>query len=334
MGLFISIGVFALPDTLQIQTDKESSIVIGTDYASNTNTFGHFNNFVKQPLLSPYVSYYGKRGLLVSGLANFVGNSDSTNTKTSSEFDFQLGYRWNITDHFSIVPSLTHFFYSANSNSLKSEFTDYFQVDLNAEVKWWYTSVSTGYIIGNSNQLIIIPQTGVYIQFDHILSKNNSLTFQPSVSCDFNNQDYYNSYYSKKYLFLKPYTNRSSAGTIREFLTDYSNGFKDFNKLTSALLKEYFNRFFQNHPYYLENMKKLPQNEELMNLIEQTSNDKKFTITSLGLTLPVYYYIGNLVFNFTFSAFKPINQPDYLDSDWVTYSSLGVSYMFGLKNRP
>ena len=332
LGLFISMGIFALPDTLQILIDKESSIVIGTDYAGNTNTFGHFNNFVAQPLVSPYVSYFGKKGLFVSGLVNFVGNSDSTNTKTSSELDFQLGYRWNITDHFSIVPSFTHFFYSANSNSFKSGFTDYVQVDMNAELKWWYTTVSTGYIVGNNNQLIIIPQTGVNIQFDHILGKSNSLTIQPSVSCDFNNQDYYSSYYSKKYLFLKPYTNRISFGTMGEFLTDYENGFNDFNKLTSTILKEYFKRFFENHPHYLEKMKKVPKNEKLSNLITQTSNDKKFTITSVGLSIPVYYNIGNLVFNFTFSAFKPINQPDYLDSNWITYSSFGIGYTFGFKS--
>lgn len=334
LGLFISMGVFAVSDTLKIHTidltDKTSSLVFGSDYASNTNTFGHFNNFVTQPLFSPYASYYGKKGLIVSGLVNFVGNSDSTNTKTTSELDLQLGYRWDITDHFSIVPSVTHFFYSSNSTSIKSGFSDYLQLDLNAELKWWYATVSTGYIFGNNNQLIIIPQTGVNIQFEHFLGKKNSLTFQPSVSSDFSNQDYFNLYYSKKYLFLKPYINRNPTGTISDFLTDYANDFKESNKLPAEVLKAYFNKFFTNHPRYLAKMKKLPQNAVLDNLTK-ISNESKFTLTSIGFTLPVYYYIGNLAFNFTISTYKPINQPDYLDSNWVTYSSFGVSYTFGIK---
>ncbi len=327
LGLFISIGLYALPDTLQIQTSNESSFIIGSDYASNTNTFGHFNSLVKQPLFSPYASYFGKKGLLVSALVNFVGNSDSTNTKTSSELDLQLGYRWNITDHFSIVPSLTHFFYSSNSTSIKSGFTDYFQVDMNAELKWWYATISTGYIFGSNNQFIVIPQTGVNIQFEHFLGKNNSLVFQPSVSCDFTNQDYYNLYNSKKYLFLKPYITRKPTATLQDFLTDYENGFNDFNKVSAIELTAYFNKFFTNHPNYLEKMKKLPKNE-VLNGLTTLSNETKFTLTSIGLTLPISYYIGNVTLNFTISAYKPINQPVYMDTNWVTYSTFGVSYTF------
>jgi hypothetical protein len=325
-GLFISIGIYALPDTLQIHTDKKSTLEIGSDYAGNTNTFGHFNNFVTQPLFSPFISYFGKRGLFASGLIDFIGNSDSTNTKTTSELDLQVGYRWDISDHFSIVPSVTHFFYSPNSNSFKSGFTDYLQVDFGAEFNWWYATVSTGYIMGNSNQFIAIPQTGVSIQFDHFLGKNNSLSVQPSVSLDFNNQDYFNQYYRKKYLFLKPYYTKNPDATVGEFITDYTNGLTDFNKLTRL----YFNRFFTNHPRFLEKMKNLPQ-DELLKKLTDIGKETKFTLTSIGLTLPIYYSMGNLTLNFTFSAYKPMNQPDYLDSNWITYSSFGVSYSFGFK---
>jgi hypothetical protein len=323
--VFFSMGLFAQTEQLPDQAGKESTIVVGSDYATNTNTFGHFNNFATQPLFSPSATYFGKNGLFFSGLMNFIGNSDSTNTKTSYETDLQLGYRLDISKHFSLTPSITHFFYSKNSNSFKSEFTDYLQMDMNAEFKWWYATVSTGYILGKSNQFILMPQTGVNIQFDHFLGKNHSLALQPSVSFDFSNQSYFNLYYRKGYVFLKPYLAKKPDATIEQFLTDYSSGLVDFNKLT----KLYFNRFFTNHPRMIARMKKLPQNDQLKLLIDP-GNETKFTLTSVGLTLPVNYYIGNLILSFTFSAYKPINQPVYLDSEWVTYSSFGLSYSFGL----
>ncbi len=326
LGLFIiSIGIYALPDTLKISSDTESSITVGADYASNSSTFGHLNSFVKQPIFSPYVSYFGKKGLFGSSIFNFVGNSDSTNTKTTSEIDLQLGYQWNISEQFSISPSFTHFVYSSHSTSFKSGITDYLQLDFYTELKWWFASVSAGYIFGDSNEPLILPQTGANIEIEHFLGKNNTLAFQPSVSINVGSQKYFNIYYSDKYLFLKPYTNNNPNATVGDFLNDYDKGFTNFDKKT----KTYFNLVLANHPRYLERLQQLPQNEQLTSLTEISDSNNKFTITSVALTLPIYYYVGNIAFNFTFSAYKPVNQSKYLNTNWVTYISAGLSCTFG-----
>jgi hypothetical protein len=56
--------------------------------------------------------------------------------------------------------------------------------------------------------------------------------------------------------------------------------------------------------------------------------EQRFVPTSLGLNLPITYMAGPISFNFTISAYKPLNQPYFIDSNWTWMYDAGISYTF------
>ncbi len=49
---------------------------------------------------------------------------------------------------------------------------------------------------------------------------------------------------------------------------------------------------------------------------------EEFEFSSIGLRLPVDYEESNFMINISVSAFKPINQPSYIDNPWVYNTSI------------
>jgi hypothetical protein len=296
-----------------------TSVIIGSEYSTNTNTFGRFDNFSTQPSLSPYVSYLSKYGFDLEGIGYVIGNSDASGTETTSELDLQAGYNWELGSVFSIAPSYTHFFYSSNSSTLKKSYDDNLQLSLNSDVKWWSNSISGKYLWGDYDEINLTAQTGINITVNNFLRRNNSLIIGPLIEINFSDINYYR-YISGNYKFLRAYSTVYPDATMNDLLAELKTS-------TKPVVRKLLDRM-TTYPYLRRRLNKLAANGDLV-ISDLFSNKKDFKISNLGLTLPVYYYFGNFTLTGTFAAYKPFNQPAIFGKDWIAYFGVGLSYTFG-----
>ncbi len=109
--------------------DDLSTIMISFDYSSNTNTFGNFNQFIRQPSYSPSINFFSKINLDIGLTRYSVANSDDSLTSSTYELDMNIGYNiYLFKDKVLLYPGYSRFFYSKNSGSLKSMFSDNIQL--------------------------------------------------------------------------------------------------------------------------------------------------------------------------------------------------------------
>jgi hypothetical protein len=303
-------------DTTITGNSNISSIIGGFDYTSNYNTFGSVNQATSQPTYSPSISFLGKKGLILSGTYDIIGNSDSTETGTTSEFDLQAGYQWNLTQFLMITPAYTHFFYSNNANTYKSIYSDYANIDISLQTKWLISSVNAGYAWGKKNDLVLSGQAGFNFQIDDFLFHNTSLTFQPTININAANQQFYNQYNYKNYWYLYNYAQNNPEATVADLKEELIN----HPVLAKALIN-----YFKKRPKQYDKFRKLNSDIVISDLFSEKT---KFNFNSWGFRLPLTYSVGNLLFSVGFEAFKPMNQPSYLSSEWYTYVDLGICYSF------
>jgi len=303
-------------DSTDIEDEKVTSLVISTDYSTNTNTFGRFDNVVTQPSFSPGVNYFSKWGFNVGAIGYFVANSDSTGSKTTSELDLQASYVWNISSVINISSSYSHFFYSNNSSTLKRSYDDYVQISINGNKKWWNGSISSKYLWGVFDELMLTGQTSLTIKIDHVLGRKNSLELQPTVEVNMSNINYFR-YISGNYKFLSNYASMYPDATFNDLIADLKTS-------TRPLIRR-LNRRIAANPNLQKRLNKISTDGNLV-ISDLFSAKKEMKFSSLGLTLPLYYYIGDFILNASFSAYKPYNQPKIIGNDWIMYFGAGISY--------
>lgn len=294
--LFISITLNCFS-----QEENFTSLDLSFDYFSNTNTFGQFNQMTKQPSYSPSLSYFHKSGFNAAIISNMVGNSDTTLENTTYEFDFMLGYYYTFANYFTIFPSYIHYFYPNETSTLLSSFTDNFSIDFSADYKNVYAGASFNYLIGNSNEWFITSYLSYTFDFENIVTKNDYLMFQPELNSNFGNQTYYSNYILDRLQSDEDY--RTELLSDRTILHDF------------RILREQY-------PDATE--------FELFSLLfaQYTEQNDEFNLSSIGLSFPVAYMIGNFTINASFSTYFLMNKPKYVDEDYQTYFSIGLSYSF------
>lgn len=311
-----SFAVYTPKDSIDGNDEKITSLIIGADYSTNTNTFGRFDDISAQPSYSPYISFYHKWGFNLGAAGYFIGNSDSSGSKTTSELDLQASYTWKLNSLISINPSYNHFFYSKNSTVLKRSYNDYAQLAIVGSKKWWSGSVSAKYLWGDYDEMMLTAQTDAIIKINHVFGRDNTLVLQPTIEVNMSDINYYR-YISGKFKFLRAYADLFPDDTFADLLVR-------LQKSSRPLVSRLAERIAAN-PYLQKRLNKLATDESLV-ISDLFSNKKELKFSSLGLTLPVYYYWGDFIFNVSFTAYKPYNQPKIFGNDWVTFVSAGISY--------
>jgi hypothetical protein len=311
LSIFIQLNVFCreVPDsssqtinnhlffnrTISLKENEKipdfSSLIFSFDYSTNTNTFGNFNNEIKQPYYSPSVSYFSKYGFDLSILPSFIKNSDATLSESTSELDLMAGYNFQPLKNLSIYPGYTHIFYSENSYSLKSVISDIAQLDLSYQLKWYNASLSSSYLMGEKNTFYFSVQNSFSIDFERVPGKNALLSLQPGIDLNISDKNYYNDI----------------------LISDYLN-----SPVINYLVQRWLNRF----PNLTEEQIK----DRLYNLENPDAFNVQYALTSVSLILPIYYMIGDFSFNLTFYTSIPVYQSDFLSSDVQFYLNAGISY--------
>ena len=295
--------------------DKFSSVIFGMDFVSNYSLNGRVSMFGNQPRLNTTASYYHKWGFDVSAIYSNVWKSDETETKSTQELAISLGYNYDFTEWLNGGVTYDRFIYSKNSYSIRSLYKNLYAIGLFSEVDWWISDVMAGKYTGRSEESFVVMETGITLDFDNVLKKDNMLSIQPMISAYMGDINYYNISAYTDYYFLYNYANTFPDMTVREFKYRMQNPqtYRDRN-LSSRI---------QDKPLRIKKINELPTSVVLWDLFEE---HETFDFNNIGFMIPVYYYWGDFVINFTYSAYKPINQPSYVDADWNSYSNIGVSY--------
>lgn len=297
-GLFFLTEAFSQTSTRkEHDQDNYNALMFSFDFASNTNVLGNFNAETRQPSISPSVIFFSKWGFDLSAIGNFIDNSDDSLQHFSSELDLMLGYTYKPHKNITIYPTYAHYFYSENSNALKSLFSDDIRADIDYNYKFFDLGISAGYYIGKMNAFYASAHNYYRINFMKFLSRNGLLSIQPGIDANFGSYEYLNLYYVNE-LRQDPsvYTYLLSYPAIRRYV------YYEKTRYPGLTYKEILDAY-----------------------LEDTAQDN-FKLTSVSLSLPVYYMNGNFGINLGLFAFIPINQPDYLSEDVQFYFDIGLTY--------
>lgn len=302
------------PESSEPDTTQFSSVMVGADYTSNMSSHGRFSEIAKQPSFSGYAAYYSKFGFNAGITSIAIGNSDSSATEYTSEYDFNLGYELKMGKLFTASASYSHFLYSKNSFSINSIYTDECQLGINLLSKWMTANVSGYYLIGDYNEWMGSAQVGSNLQIKDVFFKNHFLTIAPQVMNTLGNQKYYNQYAYQTYWYLYPIAKLYPNITIQDLYA---------HQAKYPRMWRYLNR----HPKVLQQFKTLDKTLIITDLFKA---ENKFNLSSLNLSIPLYYTMGNFTINLAYSLTIPLNVPEYFDNSVINYYSAGLSYTFDL----
>ena len=315
-----NLSVWAQKDSTS--EDEKSTLSLETGYASNTNTFGNVSSYVNQPSFTSSITYKHKTGASLSFSPIFVGNSDSTNSKFTSEYDFGVGYSLTIWKILTFTPAYTHYLFNRNSTSLKSGFNNAAQLTTGLSIKWWAVSVAGVYGWGQTSGFSLGPSTNATIQFNNTFGKDNNLTFQPTVGLTLNKNELKNLNDKKKTKGLEELVKLYPSMTASDFLNSTDPAIVAWREAHPALLSSISNKLQKKQGK--SNGKKQTNSILLSDLLP--SSKTKFGLTSINLSLPVSCNISNFSLNASIQYNKPNNKTD--PSEF--YVSVGIGYSFGL----
>lgn len=290
-----------IPDTRKesgnIGINNLSSLSFAFDYSSNSGMLGNFSQFVSQPSYSPSVNYTSPWGLDFSVYSYFIDNSDDSLENFTSEFDLVAGYSLQPLKNLTLYASYSRFFFSGNSNYLKSAFSN--EADLFAMYDYNFIGLGCygGFLWGDYHTFYLTFSNSYTIDFNHVLIRNSLLSLQPGLDVNFGDYEYMNlSYIDSNRDLPYFYTYFLSIPEVRRYVVreKFANPSLTYKEILDVYLEDYA--------------------------------EDSFTLTSLSFYLPVYYSFSNLTFNTGAYLFIPFNQPDYMEDDVQFFISAGLAW--------
>ena len=185
-------GTGASADTAAALGKRKYSV--GITYKSNTNYKGHLNDSIYQPSYSTYFKYYSRKDFRASATFRQTENSDSTETATTSELDLTVGFKHAFSKKLKGGINYSHYFFSNNTSSFQSSFSEDIAANINYDFGWLYTYLSTDYSFGSSRDFFVSFDNSHSFDWDDVIKKDDSFSFEPEIDLDFGTQSYYSRY--------------------------------------------------------------------------------------------------------------------------------------------
>lgn len=293
--ILINISVFS-----QTTIDTLNLFLFSTDYSSNTKSFGNTLEDIKQPNFTTSINFISEHNFDISFSSVITKNADSTYTNESYEYDIMLGYNFNLNKKLSIYPSYTHLFHSKNSFALKSLFSDIFETDIYYSTKNFNSSLTYEYLIGTKNMSFACIQGAYEIEIKDFLIKNSLTNIQLGFYINYSDINHYN-----KFIY--------DSWDTESFLTYLTNNY--------PLLALSYERMFVE--YGLTEAK-----EDFYTTIANKTDifNTSYKISSIDFYIPIYYSLGNFMFNFITFLSVPVTQNDFLEQSSTFFFNAGISY--------
>ncbi|MBA7544008.1 hypothetical protein ES705_36353 [subsurface metagenome] len=278
-----------------------STLFFTFDYSTQTNTLGVINETVKQPNYTAGVGFFSKYNFDLSFQSLVTQNGDTSFTKTTTEFDFMAGYTYRPSDELTIYPSYTHMEYSKSISPLLSAFSDIAQLDIYYNKGVYYGGLSTSMLFGERNMFYFSFQNALGFYKENFLFRNSLLSIQLEFDANISDKNFYNKiiyelWNSEEFLlWINDEYPRSLAMMIHSI---EANGLET----TKNLFYNYINER------------------------DKSVFGPSYTITSVNFMLPVYYSVGNFMFNFTTFLIIPTTTSSFYQQNTQLIFNAGVAY--------
>jgi hypothetical protein len=288
-----------------IANSRTTTLDIGFDFNSNTGQYGHFNNISKQPSICPNIYFSGKKGLQLSASVSRVSNADTSYTQAANEANLMAGWNFYLfNEHLSIMPSFTHFAYSANISPERSYYKNQASLTISGFFNWFTPMISGYYLMGGKNEYFLSAYLAFSFLWDDFKNENFAIGFDPAIGFNFGNQNYYGRLATKYYEYLEPLKQRFGNKTVGEILAT---------------------RYIKAFPNLKKQLQKLNPNTRLTDFLEPKT---KFNLSSIEISIPVSFYYYNYTFMAGIYISKPLNVPNYLDIGTTVFLNAGLIYTF------
>jgi hypothetical protein len=153
-------------------TPNYSSLIASVSYASNTAYFGRTYG-LQTPLIGADLTYTTAKKLWFNIAAYSYYN------EPSSEYDFGVGYDKKFNEKVKAGISYYHFEFPSTSVVPKSVSSDLISGYIKLSLRNFYSTLSTGYRFGESNDFYLSWMNSLYFEKDSIGRKLHSLSIEP-----------------------------------------------------------------------------------------------------------------------------------------------------------
>ncbi len=279
-----------------------NSLFFTFDYSTQTKTFGVINDDVKQPNYSAGIGFFSKHNFDISVQSTFTKNADTSFTKTSIEIDFMAGYSFRPNENFTIYPSYTHIEYKKSISPLLSAFSDIAQLSLYYDKGVYFGGLSSNVLFGDKNMFYLSMQNALGVYFDDFLFKNSLLSIQLEFDVIFSDKNYYNKIIYDLWNQEEFLSWVDEEFPLRTYLVVRS-GVENYGLDAT---KEWF------HTTLNEN--------------DKSVFGPSYNITSLSFMLPVYYSVGQFMFNFTTFLVIPTTTTSFYKQNTQLLFNVGIAY--------
>ena len=194
LGLILISGFFSVQAQSTKKTKGDSAISyfrIDASYLSNYVYNGRQDS-LKTPYLTPTIGYYDKSGLWISGSLSYLANPTESRIDL---YSLDIGYDFDLTDHFSASVYAEKSFYNEAStvinSALKGSMGSTMSYDLD------FLQLNAGIDILFSTKADIATNIGLSHAF-YIGEKANLFTITPTVTTNLSTLHYYEGYANRK----------------------------------------------------------------------------------------------------------------------------------------
>ena len=322
----IAINVGASEPFISNTEKQPNAIEFGLNASTNTIVYGQINTELKQPDISPFFNFISSSGFEINTTFYRVGNTDSTESKGTNEFDVLIGYNKTFFNQkLTLYPSFSHFFYGQGSESMKSVIKNQLSLNISYDFTWLLTGITGSYLKGDYTDYNIIGQLLIPINFENIFSKNDALTIglgsdvfygklPLTILNKLKNLQNQIDNARKKHPLYDPTLLRMTSPSI--FPVINANHKRNKKKLEAINQEVYGNTnldYNETISDYLSKAEKQLENE-----------NSTIGLTSIDFTLPVIYTKGNFSFSLSANATKPMHPK----ADLAYYFNTGIIYNF------
>ncbi len=294
---------------------------VETSYSSNTLVYGVLDHYAVQPSYNANLDIQLNKNFNLYLSPTSLGNSDSTNHHSTSEFAFGATYQLKLNENLTLTPSFSHFVFSKNTTALSAGFNNYADVNAGLTVDWWELNASTGYGYGKTTDFFVNLASNVNIRIENFAESKNALVFQPGIDFSFNKGSLSRLNDLKRTSALSDVVKLYPNITVNEFLTSTIPAIVTFRQLHPAIVANVNNLLTRKRKKVASGT--VTANTPLSSIVPSTTKNT-FGLVSINLFLPISYEINNFAIKAELAYCSPTSQ----NATGEFFATIGVAYSF------
>lgn len=175
--------------TTEDSVTRKASWTIGLEAADNSSFYGR-NTATRYPYAAATLTYAHRSGFWASATTYQLFETKDYIDET----DVSVGYSFPISKRMNGNLSYSRFFFSENAPMVKSVTENAATVTTTLDWKYLYTSLSTSYFFGESNDLIVQFENSRYIGLNPIWKGKNPVGLDPKIGITGGTQEFSETY--------------------------------------------------------------------------------------------------------------------------------------------